>query len=228
MRRITLAVFAAATLSAGAIENAAAQDILYSPRSVANWTGVYVGANVGYGWAHLSASATSGGVTASGSENLNGYVAGGEAGVNIQTGPWVWGLEADIQATGQKISNVYTGGGATITTTEKLPWFGTGRVRTGYAVDRWLIYVTGGVGVGQFKSDGAATGTIVGSYSYSTTRAAWVAGAGVEAMIDRNLSWKAEYLHLDSGTITNSAGSIATSVKLADEILRFGLNYKFP
>jgi outer membrane immunogenic protein len=101
-------------------------------------------------------------------------------------------------------------------------------VRTGYAIDRLLIYVTGGVGVGNFKSDGTATGTIVGSYTYSTTRAAWVVGAGVEAMIDRNLSWKAEYIHLDSGTITNNVGSIATSVKLADEILRFGLNYKFP
>ena len=228
MRRIILSALAAAALSTGAIQNVAAQDILYSRQPVANWTGVYIGGNVGYGWAKLSASATSGGVTASGSEDLNGYVAGGQAGVNIQTGRWVWGLEADMQATGQKVSNVYTGSGATITTTERLPWFGTGRVRAGVAVDRWLAYVTGGVGFGQFKSDGSAIGTIVGSYSYSTTRAAWVVGGGVEALIDNRFSWKIEYLHLDSGTITNSSASVDTSVKLTDEILRFGANFKFP
>src|SRR4029077_20960526 len=151
---------------------------------------------LGYGWAHVTASATGGGATASGSEDLNGYVAGGQAGVNVQTGRWVWGLEADFQATGQSRSGSFSGGGTTVTVTDKLPWFGTLRARTGYAWDRWLAYVTGGLAYGEFKSDGTATGAFAGSYSYSTTKAGWVVGGGLEAFVDKNWTVKFEYLHL--------------------------------
>src|SRR5689334_7800378 len=61
-----------------------------------DWTGFYIGANIGYGSARADAS-TDG---LSGDEHLNGVLGGGQIGYNWQTGNWVFGLEVDGQATG--------------------------------------------------------------------------------------------------------------------------------
>ena len=39
---------------------------------------------------------------ASGTADVKGPLAGGQIGYNWQSGAWVWGLETDIQWTGQK------------------------------------------------------------------------------------------------------------------------------
>ncbi len=228
MQRIGLLLLAATALSAGTIETGSAQDIL-SPRQVAywNWTGFYVGANVGYGWAKGSLTATSGTATATSSENLNGILGGGQIGANYQMGNFVVGVETDIQATGQSRSSNFTGGGLTVSENDKIPWFGTTRARLGFAAERFLLYVTGGVGYGQFKSDAVFSGTSTGTLSYSTTRAAWVIGGGFEGMMTNNWSWKFEYIHLDSGNISViSSGGVNVNARLTDEILRLGVNYR--
>jgi outer membrane immunogenic protein len=78
---------------------------------VFTWTGLYLGADAGYGWNSASGSSfctTPGGVvngfgcSAPGSETLNlkGGFVGGQVGYNLQTGLFVWGIEADIQVSG--------------------------------------------------------------------------------------------------------------------------------
>ena len=65
-----------------------------------NWTGFYVGGNLGYGWGRSSdtSSLTNGAgttlFTTAGSSNLNGVVGGGQIGYNWQVQNWLWGLEA--------------------------------------------------------------------------------------------------------------------------------------
>lgn len=229
MRHIGFAALAATIMSAGAIENATAQDIL-SPRQVAywNWTGFYVGANVGYGWARGSLTATSGAATATSSENLNGILGGGQIGANYQMGNMVFGVETDFQASGQSKSSSFSGGGLTVVESDKIPWFGTTRARFGFAADRFLGYVTGGIGYGEFRSDLTFSGTTTGTLSYSTTRTAWVVGGGVEGLMSNNLTWRVEYLHLDTGSFSVlSAGGVNVSARLTDEIVRLGLNYRF-
>jgi outer membrane immunogenic protein len=229
MQRTTIALLAAAALGAGVANNAFAYDIL-SSKPVAYWTGFYIGGNFGYGWGRGTISANGGGTVVAGSENVDGILGGAQVGGNIQSGRFVFGFESDIQFTDQQVSSSFISGATRVTATDKLPWFGTTRLRAGYAGDRWLAYGTAGVAYGQFKSDAVATGAFNGSYSYSTTRFGWVVGAGLEAYVDNNFSWKIEYLHLDSGTISSvsSAGltSVTTSAKLTDDILRFGVNYK--
>src|SRR5437588_4561581 len=107
-----------------------------------NWTGFYLGLNAGYSWGRSATDFTVAGVPfGSSSRDLNGWVGGGQIGYNWQTGQWVFGLEADLQATGQK----GTLGTATLTAPcpgvfivvvlcpaagsmeQKLPWFGTVR-----------------------------------------------------------------------------------------------------
>ncbi len=200
-----------------------------APPAIYNWTGLYAGVNAGYGWARVNANVVGASST---SENLKGFIGGGQLGYNWQSGNWVLGLETDLQGTAQSITTVASAGGITQSETDKLPWFGTTRVRAGLAAGSWLFYGTGGVGYGQFKSDLALSGAVTGTASVTSTKAAWVAGGGVEAAINNsNWTWKVEYLHLESGTVSNTVtiagATIVSNAKITDDFVRAGLNYRF-
>src|SRR5215470_18879718 len=70
-----------------------------------DWTGFYIGGNVGYGSAHNDISIPG----ATGSEDLNGIIGGGQIGYNWQTGAWVFGLEADFQGSDQHNTTIVAG-----------------------------------------------------------------------------------------------------------------------
>jgi outer membrane immunogenic protein len=247
--------------------------------AIYDWSGFYAGGNVGYGWGHADADATATisaiGLGLNGGNNVitpgsgdasaspNGVLGGLQAGYNWQGGSWVYGLEGDIQATGQRdegvfastaflgaiINGVVATSTVTNTTTYKLPWFGTVRGRIGYAVDRWLLYATGGLAFGETRADSTITTAFsagVGTpppaqlFSIREVRAGWVVGAGVEAAFATNWSVKAEYLHMDFGSIDQSFTTPAVTTifatisasgnlhaRLTDDIGRIGINYKF-
>src|ERR1700761_6208790 len=73
-----------------------------------NWTGFYVGGSLGYSWGRSNDTSTfTNGAgtllsTSVGGSNLDGVVGGGQAGYNWQMQSWVWGLEGDIQGTGER------------------------------------------------------------------------------------------------------------------------------
>lgn len=205
-----------------------------------NWSGFYLGANAGYGWARASASVTgTGGFTGNASEDLDGGVFGIQAGYNWQIDRTVIGIETDFQGTSQKASATATcpaatcGTAVTATRDSKLPWFGTTRLRIGYAFDRWLPYATIGVAYGEHKTDvTASTATASGSGSASETRAGLAIGAGVEVGLSPNWSAKLEYLYLDSGTVTTTTavagyGTVTEDERLKNNIVRGGINYRF-
>jgi outer membrane immunogenic protein len=154
--------------------------------------------------------------------NANGALIGGTAGYNWQMGSAVFGVEGDIDWSSIKGSGPTTcvvGGCET-----KNNWLGTFRGRLGYAFDRVLPYVTGGLAVGDIKAN-----TALGSAS--ETRAGWTAGAGVEAAITGPLTAKIEYLYADLGSMncatTVCGGAAATNVNYHANIVRAGLNYHF-
>src|SRR4051812_5024181 len=76
--------------------------------AVWNWTGFYIGGNIGYSWGRSGDTSTltnaAGTVlfTSANGTNMDGVIGGGQIGYNWQTQNWVWGLEADIQASDQK------------------------------------------------------------------------------------------------------------------------------
>lgn len=205
-----------------------------------SWSGFYLGANLGYGWARASASVTgTGGFSGDASEDLNGGVFGVQAGYNWQFGQTVIGIETDFQGTTQKASQTATclaatcGVDVTATRDSKLPWFGTTRLRLGYAFDRWLPYLTAGIAYGEHKTEvTASTATASGSSSGSETRAGLALGAGVEVGLAPNWSAKLEYLYLDSGTVTTTTavsgyGTVTEDERLKNNIVRGGINYRF-
>jgi outer membrane immunogenic protein len=184
-----------------------------------DWTGFYIGANFGYGWGRGTITVDG----FSGSQNLNGVLGGGQIGYNWQTGNWILGIEVDGQGTDQHA----TIGAAGVTLTNSIPWFVTARGRIGYAIaPMWMIYATGGGAWADFKSNVAVAG--LGSASWETSHGGWSAGVGVEGALTRNWSWKLEYLHFDTGTFnTTLFGIVPASVRLTDDIVRVGGNYRF-
>jgi outer membrane immunogenic protein len=87
-----------------------------------DWSGFYAGLNVGNGWGSSSTTsnfndATSGGLLSSsaGKFDMNGAIGGGQIGYNWQQANWVFGIEADIQASGQRGSASAACAGASAT-----------------------------------------------------------------------------------------------------------------
>ncbi|HEY1545772.1 MAG TPA: outer membrane beta-barrel protein [Xanthobacteraceae bacterium] len=182
-----------------------------------NWTGFYIGANIGYssGRTHFSGI---------GSADLTGVIGGGQIGYNWQIpgGPWVFGVEVDGQGSSEDDSGTFGG----VTLTDSLPWFMTARGRIGYLVTPMImLYGTGGAAIVDHKFTAAAGGA---SISSEDTRLGWTAGAGIEGMLNRNWSWKVEYLHLDTGSFgSNVLGVLPINLHVTDEIGRVGVNYHF-
>jgi outer membrane immunogenic protein len=211
-----------------------------------NWSGFYGGFNIGGSWGHQDVSFTAGAIALQNSNNLNGVIGGGQIGYNWQAGsPWVFGLEADIQGSGQKADGGFAipavaGNlalvipGTNLTYQDKLDWFGTVRGRVGYAIGdqgRWLPYITGGLAYGHGELNGAGNvGATALAFTSSNTYVGWTIGAGLEWAFADKWSAKLEYLYMDLGsgpTIPLTATSAISAGRMTDNIGRFGINYHF-
>jgi outer membrane immunogenic protein len=203
--------------------------------AVYNWTGFYIGGNAGYSWGRSSTDASfynnatnlllATGTTAF---DMNGWVAGGQLGYNWQSASWVFGLEGDIQGTGQKGSGAFTCAGPICSAgntaialalapvnaafSHKLEWFSTIRGRVGYTFAPTVLgYVTGGAAIGGVNTNGVITGfaangvASAAAFSGSDTRVGWTVGAGLEASLGGNWTGKIEYLYMDFGKYTTGA-----------------------
>jgi outer membrane immunogenic protein len=231
---------------------------------VYSWTGWYIGGNVGYGFGRSGADTvldpTSSWAIESpafrneliGLSNQRyspqGVVGGGQVGYNYQVGSWVFGLEADINASGMSKTIALSGlnGGfitRNFTETTKSDWFATVRPRLGYAVNNTLWYATGGLAVGDVQG----SWTLLSSNGYnktgsgSETKVGWTVGAGVEHAFQPNWTVKLEYLYTDLGSISYNSTYLPGSTfappgfnyrenisqDFTFHTVRVGLNYKF-
>jgi outer membrane immunogenic protein len=207
------------------------------------WTGFYVGVNAGGIWpsgsrnASLFAPATfafpvstffPGGL---GSQSA-GFIGGGQAGYNWQTGAFVLGVETDFDGTtlsktfdrtGTPFSGVgvpvgLLGDSLSLHAKTSLSWLGTTRGRVGFVAtpdNRLMIYATGGVAYGggssNFSVFDASTGALW-SGKPSSTRVGWTIGGGVEYAVTNNITIKGEYLYADLGSSNfTSVGNAAAA-----------------
>jgi outer membrane immunogenic protein len=141
-----------------------------------NWTGCYVGGNIGYSWGrargdfNVPALGTIGALTSVPiSLNPDGVIGGVQSGCQRQfDNRWVLGLEADFQGSAEKASgnfsnsfssSVSNGEGFTVTSgtvghsiEAKIQWFGTWRARAGFLVTPTImLYGTGGLAYGKTR-----------------------------------------------------------------------------
>jgi outer membrane immunogenic protein len=240
MPRFLRAFCVGAILVVGGLHAAAAADAMPPPPllppppplplpvpnvQVFSWTGFYIGGNAGWGLTNGSGTFT----TALGADpftvNTNGFIGGAQLGYNWQTGPMVFGTEADFQGTAASGSLSATAG-PTISATAKTPWFGTLRGRVGYAFDSVLLYATGGAVYGDSSWNGSVS--TVGNFSSATTFWTWTLGAGVEAAFWGCWSAKLEYLFAGTPSSTPTVPTVtAVSGNAGANIVRVGLNYHF-
>ncbi len=201
-----------------------------------DWTGFYAGIQAGAGWGR--AGQTDGSPFDTGWYDVSGGLAGATWGYNWQIGNTVVGFEGDAAW-----SNIHgstdgaTGlggpcGGAPSHCEATLQAFGTSRLRLGYAVDRWLPYVTGGMAWGYLHGKEGDTAINGVNGSGAEFHYGWTAGGGVEAMIDPHWSAKVEYLYADlrdglAFVDQFGFGSADELVRMQVHIVRAGLNYKF-
>lgn len=215
-----------------------------APLPLANWTGLYAGANFGAGIGRNEHSLLIPGLSAERFVSApTGFIGGVQAGYNWQATNLVFGLEADFQGSTQDdqvcvlLCSVPAGG--MFAADQSLPWFGTVRGRVGYASGPTLFYLTGGLAYGKVESDVTELlgGTTV-NYSFSETKTGWALGGGFERPFDffgiiggPNWSIKAEYLYLDLGEVTHNyiqAGAANTFTSdVTNHMFRTGINYRF-
>jgi outer membrane immunogenic protein len=124
------------------------------------WNGPYAGINAGYGFGNSRWTDSTIGATAD-DFSVNGAMVGGTLGYNMQMGSTVFGIETDLDW-----SNIHGTGCLTACKTSNT-YLGTVRGRIGYAFDRFMPYLSGGMGYGNIK--GTLT-TPIGVKTRSTTR----------------------------------------------------------
>ncbi len=236
-------------------------DYVPEPAAAAyNWSGFYIGVNGGYGGGDFEhpfqVDAELDGpdfvqriLDGSLDFTAGGFVGGAQAGYNFQHGAFVFGVEADIQASSVKgeVSGNLTlpenalgfgspeiNGDAEIGT--KLDYFGTVRARLGYVpVERLLVYATGGFAYGRTESyvNVSVDGNSFIDESVKNDRMGWTVGGGAEYAFTDNWSLKSEYLYTDLGSEEVIGGDITETISggldsdVAFHTVRVGLNYKF-
>lgn len=212
-----------------------------APQPYWNWTGLYFGGNVGYGFTDVGSSldrvtAPADALGSTGVLTSDGAFGGVQLGYNWQRERLVFGLETDFQfadmqdsAFGNYSGNPAFAGGATA----DIDWFGTLRGRVGITSGQTLFYLTGGLAYADvdFAQAGFGLGTAI-AVSDDKTMLGYALGGGIEHAIAPNVSLKLEYQYLDfgdakfAGTDLNG-DSYSSKVDVDMHTVRAGVNYKF-
>ncbi|MER9431518.1 outer membrane protein [Mesorhizobium sp. M0408] len=223
-------VLAAAILGATLTSAMAADVVQELPvASTYDWTGGYVGGQIGYAWGrdHIQDENLADGSTDySDKFKMRGVTGGVFAGYNMQWGSVVGGIEGDVEASGIVGHNPDWPFGTDDNT--RINAQGSLRGRLGYAFDNWLPYVTGGLAVAHIRTkfeDGGATD------SESQVKAGWAIGAGVDYAFTSNWFGKVEYRYTDLGKITTATDNTDPGWEEHEKIklneIRIGIAYKF-
>lgn len=265
MKKILLSTVAIVGFSAGAFAaDLPARTMAPAPfvpvAPVFTWTGFYAGVNAGYAWADSEENtffvpagsvpgfpAASGTVFYGDNSDDGGFTGGGQIGYNYQFGSFVVGAEADLQYADlgrDRFSYSFPG---SFPTTYVAPapgggveWFGTVRARLGFAIDRLLVYGTGGFAYGG-GDDSGNNGLFVNNDD--DIRTGWTLGGGVEYAVTNNVIVGLEglYVSLDrsdrggnGGYYTTATGAVVpVTVPVTKNndnefgVVRARLNYKF-
>lgn len=205
-----------------------------------SWSGFYVGAQVGYTWANNDlfiplALGNGPYVVGLSPDAVN---VGAFAGYRHQySNNIVVGIEGDINVLigDRAIANyVNIGGGFASATTgiNDYKWDGSIRATLGYAMGRFLPYITGGFSFIEEKGCAAVINTTVcvANTFFGSTRTGWTLGAGVAYAVTNNLVLNAEYRYADYGskniTMPTFISGRQTSTAETHRV-QVGLSWKF-
>ena len=174
-----------------------------------NWSGLYVGAHVGGGFADLGFGG-----------NGSGFIGGGQIGYNWQIGQVVLGVEAEVSGSG--VSNGLATFGPVATSVN---WNSITTVsgRFGWAFNDWLVYGKAGGAWADVDVNETIGGTPV--FALGGVTSGFLLGVGVEHVL-WSPAWtaKLEYDHIGFGSDVGVFG-FDSSVNFQE--VKFGINYHF-
>ncbi len=234
-RRVTVLILAALIVvlaSAGAQANGKTGefDSEYAGFSN-NWSGLYLGASLGYGWGNSRTTYDRNGNDHLTPETIDpsGFLGSLTLGYNKRLGNnMVIGLEGDIgfmdldkkDRTGMWDDHVWKSqfGGM----------WGTIRGRLGYAFDRLMVYGTGGLAFMETDEKVLGDNDATQNTYNEGVHTGWVLGAGMEYALTERITTKVEYLHMDFGKYSGYTNNNELYTFKNDvDLVRVGFNYKF-
>jgi outer membrane immunogenic protein len=239
MRRLALALVATAALTQlASAADLPAKAYTKAPAMVAayDWTGFYIGGNLGYGWGRVDMtnrgpSTFFAPVGGSDTISSRGFVGGGQIGYNWQMGQLVTGVElmldgADMRQTNTSIFFPFSD---TWRADVTALFSATGRI--GFDAGGWLPYVKGGFATGRVRT---AMTTLPNVTAESANwHSGWTLGVGFEYMLTRNWTLGAEYDYYGlsskdvSGPLAVLGGTQNWTVRPRLSTLTARVNYKF-
>lgn len=191
-----------------------------------NWTGVYLGGSIGYGYGTTHYSFSNG--APSDRSHNDGAIAGTFIGAQYQVANWVLGVEGDFEST--DINGSYNNlTGITSQGAAAIDWDASVRGRLGVAFNNVLIYATGGVAFARFEFAGGPAGGSVSTFSRDLT--GWTVGGGIEYAFQPNTIARLEYRYADFGDTSGSLAPLNSGVLTASRntlsAVRVGLAFQF-
>lgn len=208
-----------------------------APGDPFDWSGIYVGAQLGHGWSNTNFTDVDGwnveGEVFGG--NSNGFIGGVQAGYSFQSGSFVYGAEVELGYLGIDETFVQPSSPADSFASIDGGFYAALTARLGYAADRTLFFAKGGVAYlnadvnfdDDCKNDGPCGIGLVNASGGNFT--GWTLGAGVEHALTDRWTARVEYAYYDFGTATASSqdGWTRYDADLTTHAVKVGLNYKF-
>jgi outer membrane immunogenic protein len=192
MRHLTLAT--AGFLAALVVPASAADPMGELPMTAPgfDWTGYYAGMQAGYGWGISDIEGTSG-TPFSASPDIDGGFIGAHVAGLWQFNQVVLGGVAELNYA-PIAGAVEIGPGNSIGT--GIQWFGSVSAKAGFAVDRVLVYGTGGVAFAGIETSQDSIET----FARTHTNVGWTLGAGVDYALTDQFVVGAQYRYYDFGS----------------------------
>lgn len=231
---------AVAGIASLALTGAAQAADIVEPVAYYDWTGPYIGLQAGYAWdetpVNWERSAGLDDPVDIDSIDPDGFVGGLHAGYLFQEDSLVFGLEADIEysdLSGSTDFIVFDPGPEDLADIDyDIDWLGSLRLRLGFAMDRALVYATGGLAVGAVKLEGDAEAPGLADESDDATKWGWTAGVGAAYALADDLSARLEYRYTDLGTseirFSSQGEFVDAEVRNDFHAVRAGLSWRFP
>ena len=215
-----------------------------------DWTGLYVGADIGaqFSHAHFALPGDKGDALKQKSDDRTAFTGGGLVGYNFLSGNTLFGLEADASSGGgtSKVTACTVPDGCFVTTHDsfttlnhlKTDWSGRVRARIGFFADAdTLVYGAAGYSFAETKLSliglcyNAADPTVplVFNFGRSKNLSGFNLGVGVERQFGDHFSGRLEYVYEDFGSNTYP-GSVEWNdrrISANDGTLRAAVLYRF-
>lgn len=207
-----------------------------------SWTGFDVGLQGGYGWGAESDDLSITPINTNADHfTANGLLGGAHVGYDQQFGSLVIGGRVELDGSGIEGSTVAStpnggsacsGEGCTIALSMRNTWQAFLLARAGFAFDRWLVYATGGLALGDDREKATVTqtngGYLLGSGSQTETLTGGAIGLGAEYALDAHWRLGVEWRYVDFPKSSSySVSGVPYKAGFSENLALVSLSYGF-